>query len=275
MKKTTLLLTLIVLNTFIYSCASDENGGTTEPTENRLVKSVKVNDNFKSDYTYNSQNLLTNWIGTQQNFGYEMELVYDSNKNLIENHYQETGSGTYSSDTYFTYNTDGKLISYDAVALTYSGNTITATGTIEGNQEATIVMETNINGLITKLTEMDNYTIFEYSANGNLTTAKNYNNSNILLTTYNVSYDQKINPFFGQFKSTYVERFIEFFYPFEGIYVSGYDFPFFKNNITSISKNAIETTAYNYSYDNQNHPTEVNRTSSGESFSYTIEYHEP
>ena len=50
MKKTTLLLILIVLNTFIYSCASDENGGTTEPTENRLVKSVKVNDNFKSDY---------------------------------------------------------------------------------------------------------------------------------------------------------------------------------------------------------------------------------
>lgn len=97
MKKTTLLLILIVLNTFVYSCASDENGGTTEPTENRLVKSVKVNDNFKSDYTYNSQNLLTNGIGTQQNFGYEMELVYDSNKNLIENHYQETGSGTYSS----------------------------------------------------------------------------------------------------------------------------------------------------------------------------------
>lgn len=271
MRKTKLFLTLILLN-IAFSCSSEEEAS---QAQNKLVKTEKVNTNFKVDYSYNSDNLLTSCNGTYPNFSFETNLVYDSNKNLIEKHYQETGLGNYSSDTFYTYNNDGKLISYDDVILTYNDNIITATGTIEGNPNTTILMETNEMGLITKLIDSDNYTIFEYNINGNLTVARKYNSSNILLTTYNVTYDQKTNPFYGQMKSIYVERFIEFFYPFEGIYISGfegYSFPFLKNNITSISENSIATKTYNYTYNNENCPINVNQNHP-EVFQFEIEYH--
>jgi hypothetical protein len=276
MKKTTFFLALILINILSFSCSSNDSSEP-EPTENKLVKTEKVTANFKSDYTYNSENLLINWTGIHPNFGYEIVLVYDSNKNLIENHYQETGSGTYSSDTFFEYNSDEKLISYDLVNLTYNGNVITATGTIEGNQNATIELKTNADGLITKLTENDNYTVFEYNSDGNLTVVKNYNNSDVLLTTYNINYDHKKNPFYGQMKSIYIERFIEFFYPFEGISISGfegYNFPFLKNNITSISENSTGLVTYSYTYDNDNYPSNINEDYSGDIFEFSIEYYE-
>lgn len=279
MKKTTLFLALILLNTIIYSCSSDDSPEPQEPdpTENRLVKTEKISDTRKVDYIYNNNDLLSGWTGLYNSFGYVSDFSYDTTNKITEWSYQETGSGTFSSNTFFTYDTNGNLTSYDAVNLTYNGNIITATGTIEGNQNATILLEKNANGLIIKLTENNNYTDFEYNSDGNLTVAKNYNNSDVLLSTYNISYDQKLNPFYGQMESIYVERFIEFFYPFEGIYFSGfegYSFPFIKNNITSISENNIELTTYNYTYDTENYPLNVNGNSSGDIIEFDIEYYE-
>ncbi|QCX40595.1 hypothetical protein FF125_19925 [Aureibaculum algae] len=279
MIKSIYFLLLILLNTITFSCSSEDNSESEEIelTQNKLVKIEKVNDTFKANYTYNSENRLKNWTGTQPNFSYEIELVYDANKKIIENHYQETGSRTYTSDTYFKYNNDNNLISYDDVNLTYNGHVITATGTIEGHQNATIELETNNVGLITKLTENDNYTVFDYNLDGNLTIAKNYNNNDILLSTYTIEYDQNINPFYGQMKSIYVERFIEFFYPFEGIYIGGfegYSFPFQKNNIISISENSTEFVSYNYTYDTENYPLNVNENYSTDIYEFNIAYYD-
>ena len=279
MKKTTLFLALILLNTIIYSCSSNNSPEPQEPepTENRLVKSEKISDTRKVNYIYNNNDLLSGLTGVYNSFGYVSDFSYDITNKITEWSYQENGSGTFSSNTFFTYDTNGNLTSYDAVNLTYNGNIITATGAIEGNQNATILLEKNANGLITKLTENDNYTVFEYNLDGNLTVAKNYNNSDVLLSTYNISYDQKLNPFYGQLESIYVERFIEFFYPFEGIYFSGfegYSFPFIKNNIISISENNIELTTYNYTYDTENYPINVNGNSSGDIIEFDIEYYE-
>ncbi|MCP5061966.1 MAG: hypothetical protein GY936_05815 [Ignavibacteriae bacterium] len=282
MNKTSLFLALILLNIFLISCSSDDNSETQEPEPeptftNKLVKTEKVNDNFKSDYTYDTVNILTMWTGTRNNLSYELNFVYDSNGFLTENHYQETGTGTYSSDTFFNYDVNGNLISYDDVNLFYNGNLITATGTIEGNQNTTIELETNSSGLISKLSETDNYTLFEYDSDGNLVVAENYNNSDVLLTMFNISYDQMINPFYGQMKSVYVERFIEYFYPFNGIYVGGfegYSFPFLKNNILTISENSNTIATTVYTYDNENYPTNVNEDYSGNLFQFDIEYYE-
>ncbi|WP_146740289.1 hypothetical protein [Flavobacterium lacus] len=279
MKKTTILLALILLNTIIYSCSSDDNPEPqeTEPTENRLVKTEKISDTRKVDYVYNNNDLLSGGTGIFNSFGFIFNFSYDATNKITEWNHQETGSGTFSSNTFFTYDNSGNLISYDAVNLTYNGNIITVTGTIGGNQNATIFLEKNFNGLITKLTENDNYTIFEYNSDGNLIVAKNYNNSNVLLSTFNINYDQKLNPFYGQLASIYVERFIEFFYPFDGIYISGfegYSFPFIKNNITSISENNIELTTYNYTYDTENYPLHIIGNSSTDTIEFDIEYYE-
>lgn len=279
MKKTTLFLALILFNILIFSCSSDDSTEPQEPepTENKLVKTEKISDTRKVDYTYDSNDLLTSLTGVYNSFGYVFDFSYDSTNKLTEWSYQENGSGTFSSDTFFTYDSSGKLTSYDAVNLTYNGNIITATGTIEGNQNATILLETNADGLIIKLTENDNYTVFEYDSDRNLIVAENYNNSNVLMSAYNVSYDQKLNPFYGQMESIYVERFIEFFYPFDGFYFSGfegYSFPFLKNNVTSISENTIEFTTYNYTYDTENYPINVNGNSSGDIIEFDIEYYE-
>ncbi|WP_179020533.1 hypothetical protein [Winogradskyella forsetii] len=280
MKKTKLILALILLNLIFFSCSSDDDSGNPEPepTEtNKLVKTEKVNDNFKSDYTYNSNDLLATWIGTRTNFGYEINLTYDSNNLLIENDYQETGSGTFSSNTSFTYDSSGNLTNYDDVDLTYNGNIITATGTIEGNANTTIELETNASGQITKLTETDNYTVFGYNVDGNIITAENYDNNDALLTSFNISYDQNENPFYGQMESIYIERFIEFFYPFDGIFISGfegYSFPYLKNNIVSISENTNSIATYTYTYDGENYPITVDEDYSGNTFQFDIEYFE-
>jgi hypothetical protein len=280
MKKTKLILALILLNLIFFSCSSDDSGNPEpEPAEiNKLVKTERVTDNFKSDYTYNSNDLLATWIGTRPNFGYQINLTYDSNNLLIENDYQETGSGTFSSNTSFTYDSSGNLMNYDDVDLTYNSNIITATGTIEGNANTTIELETNASGQITKLTETDNYTVFGYDVDGNIITAENYDNNDALLTSFNISYDQNDNPFYGQMESIYIERFIEFFYPFDGVFISGfegYSFPYLKNNIVSITENTNSIATYTYTYDGENYPIAVDENYSGNTFQFDIEYFEP
>ena len=279
MIKTKLILTLILLNLIFFSCSSNDDSGNPEPPAetNRLVKSEKVNDSFKSDYTYNSDDLLATWIGTRTNFSYEINLTYGPNKLFIKNDYQETGSGTFSSNTSFTYDSNGNLTNYDDVTLTYNGNIITANGTIEGNANTTIKLETNASGQITKLIETDNYTVFGYDVNGNILTAKNYDNNDALLTSFNITYDQNANPFYGQMESIYIERFIEFFYPFDGIFISGfegYSFPYLKNNIVSISENTNSIATYTYTYNDDNYPITVDEDYSGNTFQFNIEYFE-
>jgi PBP1b-binding outer membrane lipoprotein LpoB len=285
MKKTKLFLTLILLNIILFSCSSDDNPVTQEPEPEpeetiKLVKTEKISDTRKVDYIYDGNDLLSSLTGVYNSFVYVSDFTYDSTNKITERNYQESGSSTYSDNYAYSYDANGKLSSYTAnnesVNLEYNNNIVTVTGTIEGNAGSSADLELNPNGLVIKLTESNQYTNFEYDSNGNMTTAKSYDNSDNLLLEYTLTYDNKVNPFYGQLESIYIERFIEFFWEFEGIYISGfegYSFPFLKNNITSISKTGAETTTYTYTYDSDDYPTNVFGDTSGNTITFDLEYY--
>lgn len=286
MKKTKLILILILLNVILFSCSSDDSSNNPdqkpepEPTTSKLVKTEKISETRKIDYTYNSNDLISSLNGTYNSFGYISDFTYDSENRLTEWNYQETGSSSYSDTYTYAYNSNGLLSSYSAnsedATITYNGNIITLTGQIEGNANSHAEIELNNNGLIIKFTESNQYTNFGYDSNGNLVSAQSYDNTDNLLSEFTIQYDEKINPFYGQMESIYIERFIEFFWEFDGIYIGGfegYSFPFLKNNIASINEVSGGTTTFTYTYDSENYPTNVSADVSGDTVIYDIGYY--
>ncbi|MBK5214207.1 MAG: hypothetical protein JJE55_11170 [Flavobacteriaceae bacterium] len=277
MKNSKFLLTSLLISMLSISCSSDDNPG--DPVETlKLVKTEKASENLKIDYEYNTEGILSKAIGTYPNFGYESTFTYSDN-NLTKWKEEETGQFPSTTEQNFTYDAQGRLSKYigpsEDVTLTYTANNVTLTGTIEGNANATAQLELDANGLITKFTETNQYTIFQYDSTGNMTSAESFDNSDNPIAAFTITYDAKINPFYGQFKSVYIERFIEFFWKFDGIYVSGmdgYSFPYQKNNITAIKENNIPVASYAYMYDAEEYPTDVNEEYYGDSSQYTIEY---
>lgn len=279
MKNTKFLLCLLTISILSISCSDDDKGDPVEVDIFKLVKTEKASDNLKIDYEYNDNGFLTNALSTYPNFGYEFNFSYNSNNNIVQWNSEETGDFPSTSSYSFVYDSQGRLTNYSGnsenVTLTYSGNTVVLAGTIEGDANASAELEFNGNGLITKFTEADQYTTFQYDSNGNMTNAQSFANDDSPIASFSITYDNKINPFYGQFKSLYIERFIEFFWEFDGIYVSGfegYNFPYNQNNITSIKENNVEFASYTYSYDSENYPLIVDEDYDGDTFQYSIEY---
>ncbi|SRX73607.1 DUF4595 domain-containing protein [Aequorivita antarctica] len=278
MKNNRFLLTALLISILSISCSSDDDNSD-EPLETRkYVKTEKVSENLKIDYEYNIENILTKAKGNYPNFGYESTFTYTGNY-LTKWKEVETGQFPSNSEQNFTYDAQGRLSKYigpsEDVTLTYSANKVTLTGTIEGDANATVQLELNSDGLITKFTEANQYTIFQYDNIGNMVSAESFDNNSDPIAAFTITYDAKINPFYGQFRSIYIERFIEFFWEFDGIYVSGmegYSFPFQKNNITAIKENTIAVASYVYMYDAEGYPTDVNEEYYGDPSQYTLEY---
>lgn len=280
MKKTKFILALILLNIVLISCSSDDSSDPDPEPSSKLVKTEKISDTEKVDYTYNTDNLLATYNGLRTDFSYSSNFIYNSEKQLTEWSQEETGSGGSSTVTTFTYDAEGRLSGYSfnnsEVFITYDGSTVTATGTIAGDANAEAQMELNGAGLITKFTESNQYTIFTYDSKGNMATAKSFDNADNPLLEFTIAYDDKVNPFYGQFESLYIERFLEFFWEFDGIYHSGYEgyaFPFHKNNITVIQEVGGDALTYTYTYDADGYPTAVNEDDMGSPFIYSISYH--
>lgn len=278
MKNFRFLLATLFVSIISISCSSDDDSSETTPEILKLVKTEKASENLKIDYEYSTEGFLTKSIGTYPSFGYESIFTYSDNK-LTKWESIETGQFPSNTEQNFTYDAQGRLDKYtgpsEDVIITYTANSVILTGTIEGDANATAELELSTNGLITKFIEDNQYTIFQYDNNGNIVSAKAYNNNDILITAFTITYDNKINPFYGQFQSIYIERFIEFFWEFDGIYVSGfegYDFPFQKNNITSIKENNIEFALYTYDYDVENYPLIIDEEYDGDVFQYVLEY---
>ncbi len=278
MKNFRFLFATILLSIITISCSSDDDGSDTPPETLKLVKTEKVTENLKIDYEYTAEGILTKSIGTYPTFGYESTYTYADNK-LTNWKEVETGQFPSTTEQNFSYDAQGRLVKYigasDNVTLIYDTNTVTLTGTIEGDANASAQLELNNNRLITKFTESNQYTTFQYDSNGNMVSANAFDNSDNPIAVFTITYDAKTNPFYGQFKSIYIERFIEFFWQFDGIYIGGidgYSFPFQKNNITSIKENTIQVVSYAYIYDADNDPTIVNEDYDGDSSQYTIEY---
>ncbi|WFO16943.1 hypothetical protein M601_003985 [Cellulophaga baltica 4] len=280
--KNTISLSILLVSIFMtLSCSSDDNSETPDVIVidlKQLVKTEKKNETFKSDYSYNSEDILTNWTGIHPNFSYVVDFAYNADGNIILETYELTTDETITTETIYEYDSNGNLTRYNDMNLTYNGATINATGTTRGFEDIDIQLEVNADGLVTKLSEPDNYQVFEYDTSGNLIGFNNYDNNDILLNTFSLSYDQSNNPFLGQLKSLYIQRFITTFFPAptNGIYIGGIDgyrFPYLKNNIVTISENEeiIATTTYNYN--SENNPMNVNEEYFGESFLYDIAYY--
>lgn len=221
------------------------------------------------EYTYNAYNLLEE--SYENTFDYGVYRVFDyvcnNNLSIVTNKenlkydlkYDETGRLT-------SYKTESSYL-HD-YTLTYTENSITVSGIINKKPNTTIMIETNNDDLVTKITRADNYSIFEYDMNGNVIKATDYSNNGIIINEYQITYDTNPNPFYGQFKSNYLERFIDMFSEstFFGIDIffrfNQYKFPFFKNNpvlledlsCTLCYKDLIKRT---YEYDAQNYPLKM------------------
>ena len=254
---------------------------TQNPSQNVLVKSEIISQTNKLDYTYNTENYLTTITGIYGNLNYTTEILYNASDLITQINYQESGPSTYSDTYTFTYSPSGLLTGYTAnyedVNLSYNGNIVNVTGTIEGDSNASITLELNDNNLVTKLIESDSFTVFEYYSNQNISSIKKYDNSNSLQSEIYIGYDDNYNPFFNQLNSIYLERFIEFFYQSNGVSYagfSGYDFPYSTKNISSVAHSENTTTNYTYTYNASDYPINVSQDTGSNTTAFQIEYYD-
>lgn len=270
---------LLVLSACFNNDDSDDGGNPIpDPTGPRLVKAEIGPIGTNIQYEYNQRDLLKTWTGTFPTFGYEITSAYNDDDNATVWNYIDSEDFEYSQN--FSYDFEGNLLGYigntEDVTLTYNGNIVTATGTIEGDLNASAVLELNGNGKVVKFTEIDQYTTFTYDANENLTNIRRFDLQDNLINEFKLTYDSKKNPFYGQMESVYLERFLEFFWQFDGVYftgLEGYSFPYQKNNVMLVEKDGNTIITYSIGYDNEDYPTVISEIVAGDSFQYDITYY--
>lgn len=262
----------IIIFTLLFSCSTDDNDNN-QLNENRLVKKEFVNTLENIEYWYDD-NMLTRIVSVSLNEDrqYEDEYLYNSSNNVIERNF-ESNNSDFNSITAYSYDNSNRLISATNVnnsnvngttttitTLSYNGNIITINEDNDNNSDE-IVLETNASGLVTKMYKDNYYSLFSYDSNNNIISIETFDVDDELQFSHNYTYDQKINPFYGQLKSLYFLSFIEtmselsygedLIFPFNGYY-----FPFLKNNLISLESDG-DGTLYQrdfvYSYDD-NYP---------------------
>ena len=291
MKKIQLSIKAILLTSVLFiSCTENEVVIEEEPCvgenytiqiDRLLTKLTTIHPGYlptirNYEYTYNSYNLLAE--SKEYTFDYDQYRIFDyacnNNLSLVTNDkeslkYDLKYDETSRIKSYKT--TNSYLHDYN---LTYNGNIITVSGTINNETNTSLTLELNTEGLVTKVTRNDNYSTFEYDANGNLTKAKDFDSSNTLLKDYQITYDSNPNPFYGQFESSYLERFIHNFSEsaFYGIdyffRFNQFGFPYLKNNPILLEdkkcspcyKDLLKRT---YQYDAQNYPVKMEESHVG------------
>lgn len=276
-----LMVALIVLGACSNNDDSDDGGNPNIPDPNtgpRLVKAEIGPIGTNIQYEYNENELLKTWTGTFPTFGYEITSEYNDDGNATVWNYIDSDDFTYSQG--FSYDFEGNLIGYigntEDVTLNYDGNMVTVTGTIEGDMNASAVIELNGNGKVIKFTESNQYSTLSYDANGNLTRVLRFDLQDNLLNEFKLTYDSKKNPYFGQMESVYLERFIEYFWEFDGIYftgLEGYSFPYNRNNVVGVEQDGNNIITYSIGYDNEDYPTVISEIISGNSFQFDITYY--
>lgn len=297
MKKLTFFLTLIFIYS-ILSCSSestdDSSGGIT--TEIKLVKKEFIHTNAYIEYSYNEINLLSqiNEVWDEENIDSQINYTYDSNNNVIEKYIESNITSENWIENY-SYDASNRLVSQvnrvsyntgiEEYTYSYADNIITINRTFNSSNTTTITLETNSFGLITKYTKIngdinDFYFTINYDSNRNITEVNTFDVTDNLLRTHIYSYDNNINPFYGQLESIYLSIFLNAFEDawYGEIVYEGYDgywFPFLKNNIAT--KTITSTTYiqnYLYEYDTDNYPIRVSSPDGGENEeNFDIEYY--
>lgn len=298
----------LFLSLLIFSCNSDDddtnedvicNQDNNKVSMNRFVKS-DIKSNYVSNYySYNELNLLSSRTRTSTNRIYEYEYVYDCNNNLIERNVEETKDPEYDgSSSFYEYDDQNRLIGYrisyqgeNDYSLSYQGNVVSVSGTVWNDQNVSLTMQLNGDGLVSRMDLYPNransndirYTLFEYDSNGNMIKADDFDEAGNMINSISLTYDSNTNPYYDQFKSIYLHRFIQIFY-FGGHWAGNtissdeFRFPYLKNNIELVIDNLCNncyTEVVNrvYNYDEQTYPNKVTNSYWGAPpFTKDIEY---
>lgn len=284
------LIAIVLFNLIITSCNDETtkddlcDGDNYPITLDRYVTKLSHNSLFseaitKYDYTYNEFNLLAEIDRKKANQSTKSIFDYQCNNNLSSN-----------KTRVYTYNEQNQLIAFSGSSINYmdyeifyNGNTINVTGTIDSAVNTELILEINASNLITKIIRATNYSTFEYDVNGNLIKTIDFDLNDELLIAYEISYDENINPFYGQLSSIYIERFIHYFSTsaFDGadnfFRFDGFSFPYLKNNpILLKDVNCVDCYSILeriYTYDAQNYPTKFEEIHVGApGIMYDIEY---
>lgn len=289
MKKTYILTIKVLIFILFISCSETEKetevvcttGSTVIQIDQFLTKLQTIHPGIlpitrSYEYTYNVYNLLEE--KNEYTFDYSIFRIFNYS---CGNNLDEVKNDTNSLKYEYTYNVNGNIIAYKTTnsylhdyVFSYNDNKITATGIINKEENTTLILETNADGLVTKIERENNYSTFEYDVNGNLISAKDFDQTNALLNNYEVFYDANPNPFYGQFSSAYLQRFIEYFSEsaFQGIDIffrfDQFNFPYLKNNPTLlVDKNC--TSCYSkllertYTYNSENYPVKMEESHLG------------
>jgi|GEM_PF-6093318 len=293
MKKPNFLLIIFIVLS-ILSCSTDNDNSNNTP--NQVTKFVKkitkpatsgTIENITT-FNYNANNLLINSQYNEGSIGLNYQISYDSNNRITENS-SENNFGDMST-TQFIYDSNGRLNSvvspHNNTNYSYNENFVTITGTVNNLLGVIIELELNSKGKVISSEYYQNglINVFEYDSNDNIKTIRGILN-NQTLYEITLEHDNNINPFYGQYESIYLDRFIEYFFPtdrvFNDTFTRDYFFPFHKNNITSITNNesgVITSKTFTYSYDNNGfiNNADVNfiQGSFTESHSYNLEYYD-
>lgn len=287
MRKTLLLLVL----TISISCSteSDEPNNNNPSDGSKLVKREYVSDNHNIEYRYNERDLLSKItdINLEEEINDLITFQYDSNDNLTERQFRSNNSN-YESTTKYSYD-NSQLTKVETIAtgnsirtitklFSYSNNIITVNISSNTGDSNILTLEKNSSDLITKMNANRFYSTINYDSKGNILEVKTFENDGNLFDTHTYSYDNSPNPFYGQLKSIYLPLFLQALEDAdygEIVYDGylGYEFPFLRNNITTINENGSLDRNYSYTYDNDNYPTTVTEIFNGSNaFEFDIEY---
>ncbi|SNR39131.1 hypothetical protein SAMN06265371_102229 [Lutibacter agarilyticus] len=217
---------LLITSILFVSCSEDEIDDVTECTGenytivvNRFIKRLTTTQTGplpsirNYEYTYNTYNLLSSV--NNYTFDTEAQLNYNYKcSNAISTIENKTNITKYE----YSYDSNNRIIAYKTkdrylhdYTLRYVDNKVFVEGIINVKSNIAIILDTNSNGLVTKLSRADGYSTFDYDANGNMIHAKDFKLDNQLLHDYEILYDTSPNPFYGQLTASYLERFIDYF----------------------------------------------------------------
>lgn len=282
------LFPLLIFAFVLFSCNDDDDTEKEVDCQetnhkvdmSRFVKSDQKSNGVTNTYAYNELNLLSSRVRSSSSYVFEYDYVYDCSNNLIEIQAEETFDPQYDgSSSFYEYDEQNRLIAYntsyqgeDDYSLSYEGNVVSVSGTIWSDQNASITLQLNSEGQVIRLDRNTSlsfykevkYTLFEYDSAGNLTKADDYDDEGNLIFSITVNYDSNINPYYDQFASVYIQRFVNLFYQ-SGFWAADvissdeFLFPYLQNNIESVVDNLCnacypEVVKKVYSYDEQSYP---------------------
>ncbi|MCA0931768.1 hypothetical protein LCM02_04840 [Lutimonas saemankumensis] len=279
------------------NCQEDRN----QVSMTRFVKSDSRSNEVINSYTYNEKNLLASRTRTSPTRNFEYTYVYDCSNNLVERLVDETKDPQYdASDYFYTYDEQNRLVGFSNTyqgesnyELSYNGNVVTASGIIGMDENASISMQLNSLGQVIRLDRNADLgfvdqvitTTFAYDTNGNLVKVEDFDHEGNLKYSISIFYDDNTNPYYDQFKSIYLQRFISLFYDAgywasDTISTDAFKFPYLKNNMTSVVDNLCnpcyeEVVKRVYHYDDQVYPQKFSLSYWGAPGTETeIEYYE-